>query len=252
VSLGYQYGKVMSWLITRFWLSKQSRFDAVTAISEQIREIYNPYLHNSITTIYNGCNVDFIQGDTEPVFTHKINDLKKRYSAVLGTYAYVTKRKGLQQVLDVLVELKDFAFVIIGEGPELQNLKNFCVRKNLLDRVLFVPYQRKPYCYLDFIDVFMMTSYSEGFGLSMVEAALLNKAIVCSDIPSFNEIFDKDEAAFFTLNDRVSLTQAILKAHENKIIMGSKACKKALDKFTAAKMARNYLEFYKVQMKMLR
>ncbi len=90
-----------------------------------------------------------------------------------------------------------------------------------------------------------MPSYSEGFGLAMVEAALAKRAIVCSDIPSFHEIFGNDEACFFTLKDIKSLRKAIINAYENRNIMGEMAYRRVYNHFTTQRMAENHLIYYK-------
>ena len=96
--------------------------------------------------------------------------------------------------------------------------------------------------------MYVMPSYSEGFGLSMVEAALAKKAIVCSNLPSFYEIFPNDEASFFELNNIGSLKNAIGKAYEAKEDLGERAYKRSCEYFTSKKMAENHLIFYKRMM----
>ena len=67
---------------------------------------------------------------------------------------------------------------------------NHCLKNcAYLIELYFSSYQKNPCNYLPYFDVYVMPSYSEGFGLAMVEAALARRAIVCSDIPSFHEIF---------------------------------------------------------------
>lgn len=89
-----------------------------------------------------------------------------------------------------------------------------------------------------------MPSYSEGFGLAMVEAALAKKAIVCSDIPSFHEIFSNGEACFFELDNIESLQKAIGLASENSEQYGIRAYTRAMSEFTTQKMAENHLKYY--------
>ena len=92
--------------------------------------------------------------------------------------------------------------------------------------------------------IYMMPSYSEGFGMAMVEAALGGKAIVCSDIPVFHEIFNENEVRFFTLDNTDSLQQAIHSAYINREKLGKAAYIKANNEFTAQKMAENHKKYY--------
>lgn len=95
------------------------------------------------------------------------------------------------------------------------------------------------------IDIYIMPSYSEAFGLAMVEAAMQHKAIACSDIPSFREIFSKNEAGSFQLDNVDSMESCLRKIYENLEDYKRRAYISAMNKYNASVMARNYLSFYK-------
>lgn len=243
-SFRLQYNSLFAYLSTYYWCCMQRQFDGVIAISNQLKSSYNLRLNSKITTIYNGC---FINIDHSNIIIENVDVIKlyvDRGYRILGTYAYVTKRKGLLQLIRVLPHLKEYVLVIIGEGPDIERLKQMSKALDVADRVAFLPYMDAPYNYLQFFDVYTMTSYSEGFGLAMVEAALAEKAIVCSNIPSFHEIFTEEEACFFELDNQSSLIQAIELAYKQRIQRGKLAFDKTIAKFTATKMAENYLLYY--------
>lgn len=242
-SFAMQYNSLASFFLTHYWCFVQRRFNGVVAISNQIKDKYNKLLTNKITTIYNGCNIENVNVNTE--IENLITGYRNKGFKILGSYAYITKRKGLLQVVEILNLLPDYIFVIIGEGPYLTNIKKSVERLNISDRVLFLPYIQAPYSYLKFMDVYMMPSYSEGFGLAMVEAALAKKAIVCSNLPSFHEIFTPGEVCFFDLDNSDSLIKAIKLAYAERNKFGELACHKANMSFTAEKMADNHLLYYK-------
>ncbi|WP_141428505.1 glycosyltransferase family 4 protein [uncultured Alistipes sp.] len=241
-SFCYQYNCVMSYLFTQYWSHIQSKFNGVISISNQLKNLYCNKIKSPITTIYNGC-FTHIDDSADIQIVDNLKQIKSKYK-LLGTYAYITRRKGLGQIIQALSYMKNYAFVIIGEGPDIANLKqkaqNLCVH----DRVLFFPYQKNPCNYLPYFDVYVMPSYSEGFGMAMVEAALAGKAIVCSDISSFHEIFNENEVRFFTLDNTDSLQQAIHSAYINREKLGKAAYIKANNEFTAQKMAENHKKYY--------
>ena len=243
VSFTYDYCKPLAHLLTAYWLHVQSKNDRVVAISNQLRDLYQIRLKGKAVTLYNG--VDVLEaGGLEEQYLHQIHSLKQKGYKLLGTCSRIVKGKGISQVLLALKELPNHAFVIIGDGPEKNMLIETVSQLGVSDRVLFLPHVNTPYNYLEDIDVYMMTSYSEGFGLAMVEAALKGKAIVCSNIPSFHEIFDEAEACFFELNDTSSLVEAINKSNEDNQVLSHKAQEKAMKVFTAKKMAERHLQLY--------
>lgn len=241
-SFNYQYCKLLSYIFTKFWCIIQSSFDGVITISNQLKELYENKIFTEITTIYNGCELN-TSGIIDEHYKHKLTSMEKNYH-ILGTYAYITKGKGINQVLKILPNLPEYAFIIIGEGPELNNLKDLSHKLNIDHRVLFIPYQTNPYHYLQYFDVYVMPSYSEGFGLAMVEAALAIRSIVCSDIPSFRELFNELEVNFFQLDNLASLRHAIISAYENKRHYGLNAYMKANKQFTSEVMGKKHLEYY--------
>lgn len=238
----YKYNALLAWTFTKYWCHVQSKFDGVISISKQLENTYKTQIGAPMTTIYNGCDISD-GGNIDAEIVNDILILKSKYK-VLGTYAFVTRGKGLGQIIRVLSRLKDYAFIIIGEGPDIINLKTLADELNVRNRVLFLPYQKNPYKFLPYFDIYVMPSYSEGFGLAMVEAALSGKSIVCSNIPSFHEIFHEDEVSFFDLDNMNALENAIIRAYEGKINYGMLAKKRADEAFTAQRMAENYLEYY--------
>lgn len=241
ITESYRLGKVIGYIYTTLWLRIQNKFDGIICISNQIKDIYSKYLSTDITRIYNGIYCEKTESvDAEILET--INKLKQNYK-VLGTYALVTKRKGLEQVIEFVKENEDYAFVIIGDGPEKENLLAMVKVLGLSDRVLFFDYIDHPYLYLNDIDIYTMVSYSEGFGLAMVEAALNKKAIVCSNLPSFHEIFGDDDACFFELRNKESLSFAIKRAYKDREYYSTRAYLRAQN-FTYTQMGNNHLRYY--------
>lgn len=242
-SISFKYNKTIAYLLTSYWCHMQSRFDGVIAISNQLKDTYDLRLKHKITTIYNGCSIEG-KSEIDSDNINKINQLISFNYKIVGTYAYITRRKGLSQMIQALTLLTDYAFVVIGEGPEVENLKSQALSLDVQNRVLFLPYQREPFAYLPFFDIYVMPSYSEGFGLAMVEAALAHKAIVCSDIPSFHEIFSSNEVCFFELDNIDSLCKAVLQAYHSMRILGDLAYGRAVSNFTVTKMVENHLAYY--------
>lgn len=242
-SFRYEYNWALSHLLTNYWLRIQSNFDGIISISNQLKVSYEHKVKAPMITIHNGCSI-MINDEVDSNIRKKILYIKEKYN-VLGTYAFVTRRKGLDQIIKVLVKLPDYAFVIIGEGPDIKNLKKMSSRLGVDDRVLFFPYQKNPCDFLPYFDIYVMPSYSEGFGLAMVEAALAKLPIVCSDIPSFHEIFGDEDALFFPLSNIETLALSINKAFIKKDYYSEKSYKRAVGYFTTKVMAENHLKYYK-------
>lgn len=238
------YNLFVSKFITPIWLRYISTFTVAVPISGVIRSLYSNILSNLSPVIYNGVNVDYNPSCQEKAYVEQIEKLKERGAIVLGTYAQITFIKGVEQIVDLVKYRTDISAVIIGEG----NAKASLIRKvkdlGLGDRVLFLPYLQGAYNYLDGIDVYVMPSRSEGFGMAMVEAALTKTPIVCSDIGVFREIFDDTQASFFKLDDIVSMSEAVNNVLLRKEYFAENSYNHALAHFSKDTMAKQYLQLY--------
>ena len=243
-SLKFQYNCLLAYGVTEYWNRLQKKFDGIISISNQLRDIYNSKVGNKIQTIYNGTYIHIDDSKMNVDVVGKIQQYRHSGFKILGTYALIVKRKGINQILDALPFLSEYAMIIIGSGPYVSELKQQVERLHLENRVCFIPHLDEPYNYLSLFDVYTMTSYSEGFGLAMVEAAMAGKSIVCSDLLSFHEIFTDREVSFFELDNTKSLINAVENAYIHKEEKGHLACLKATLNYTARNMAKNHLLYY--------
>ena len=93
--------------------------------SEQLR-LSSPYLKGKNKCIIsNGRDIQFSEiSSLEDKL--KISTLKSKYK-IIGTVSVINRIKGLEQVLKALVDLPDYAFVCIGDGPNLKDLKEMAL-----------------------------------------------------------------------------------------------------------------------------
>ena len=239
----FGYNRLFSLIFTPIWLNMMKKHDAVAVISDKLKSLYKDKFMN-LDRVYNGVDIDLDESCVESHYVNKINEFKERNLRVIGSYAAVNKRKGIDQIVNLLSIRKDLALVFIGEGKEVKVLENLAKNIGVYDRVIFFPYSKRPYNYIHLFDIYVMPSRSEGFGLALVEAALTKAAIVCSDIDVFKEIFDDTQATFFKLENINSLDFAVLESLRTKEIKGINAYKKAMDFFSGKIMGQNYLDFY--------
>lgn len=112
----------------------------------------------------------------------------------------ITKPKGLQRILAILNQLihdkipQEFYLWIIGDGPELKTLKKYVSQNHIQDYVFFSGEQENPYKYIEKADFFICCSDSEGLSTSCVEAAILGKPIISTDVGGAREIINMQGA----------------------------------------------------------
>jgi glycosyltransferase involved in cell wall biosynthesis len=140
-------------------------------------------------------------------------------SPLVGTAARLTphKRVGLflEICRDVAASRPDAEFVVLGDGPERSALDALVARFGLADRVRFLRYLPDPadvVKYLRALDVFVLPTEREGFGMVFAEAMATETAVVGPDIPPVNGIVANGETGILVArDDRQAYVNAVLR-----------------------------------------
>jgi glycosyltransferase involved in cell wall biosynthesis len=127
-------------------------------------------------------------GIKRPVFKNKCRsdfDLKED-EIVFCTIGRLVKRKNIGDIFRILSRLKndyEFKLLIIGDGPERNNLEKRALQKGLIDNIRFLGSvsDEIKFQVLNISDYYLSTALHEGFGLVFLEAMACSLPIVCYD-----------------------------------------------------------------------
>ncbi len=238
------YNLIVAFIFEKIWLFLLKKQDIVVTLTDVMKSFYIQKTQLNLKTIYNGRNsLEFSNSHINSDDLKIIDQLKKKYK-IIGSHCLLTKRKGLHQIIKSLVYLKDYALVIIGNGNEFDELNKIAINLEVFDRCVFLGYRENAVSYLKFFDLYVMSSYSEGFPLGLLEAGLSKLPVVCSDIPIFRELFAENEVSFFELDNIVSLTEAISFCYKNKKVLSDLIYNKISENYSVLKMANNHINLY--------
>lgn len=238
------YNAVVAALFEKIWLLFLKKQDLVVTLTDVMKNFYSQRTQLRFKTIYNGRSCPEF---SKPVLNNadiiNINFLKTKYR-IIGSHCLLTKRKGIHQIIASLKYLKNYALVVIGDGQELDNLKNLATEFNVMDRCFFAGYRSDAVSYLKYFDIYVMSSYSEGFPLGLLEAGLSKLPIVCSDIPIFRELFTTNEVCFFELDNLTGLVEAIKLGYQNKEKLSLEIFNFINNNYSVSKMSEKYFRLY--------
>ncbi|CDG86472.1 glycosyltransferase family 4 protein [Xenorhabdus bovienii] len=236
--------KLTSYLISALWSFFLSRHKKIIVLSKDMSVYYrkNIFLKKKIDYIYNGRPLPKFIEDNKL----NINDILKntKNNIIIGSSCSLTTRKGLEQVIKILPKIPNAIFIIIGDGPQKNELIRLSIELDVENRVFLLGFKNNPIDYICNFDIFILPSRSEGFGLSLIEGASCKLPLVCSNIPSFRELFSENEASFFQLDDNKSLLNALYSAIKNKEKLAQNAFNKYTQEYTDEIMSKNYLNIY--------
>lgn len=178
-------------------LSRFVSFRAVEgiAISEAVRnyltksgEISRHYkLHKVLYGVPNSAPTDFL----------RVHDLKEEMKLstsdfVIGTIARLSPQKDLSTLLQAFAlichEKPNAKLVVVGGGPDREILENIALDLGISTRITWVGRTSEISEYLEIMNVFVLTSLYEGFGLVLLEAIVANCPIVASNNSAIPEV----------------------------------------------------------------
>ena len=105
-------------------------------------------------------------------------------------------QKNYLTLIQAFKELQNCQLWILGEGEQRTELEAL-IQQEQIDNVALLGYQPNIYPFLKTADIFVHSSFSEGFPNVILEAAFLKKPLILSDIPTHRELFTKEGAEFF-------------------------------------------------------
>ncbi|AFY79495.1 glycosyltransferase [Pleurocapsa sp. PCC 7327] len=239
--LSYDRGLIFALIFGNIWNFACRNLDLAVCISQTMEEHYQKLGFNNTKTIYNGIQVPIVNSafNKNNISNHSNRDYIK-----ISTVSILNKRKGIEQIIKLLKINKNCYLIAIGGNEkDINRLRNLASELGVTNRCNFVGYKENPWETAIHSDVFIFPSRSEGCPLALTEAAALEIPILCSDIPTFREMFEEDEVTFFKLDDIDDLNQKIIKLNEikTKVI---KAKLKVKEKFDVEQMCRNYFQLY--------
>jgi len=169
----------------------------------------------------------------------------------LGTISRLVRQKNIDIQLEALKTLNDsysgrpWRLIIIGEGPERENLTIMAVNLGVAKEVEFRGRVEDVDEIFSEIDVFLLTSKYEGFGLVLLEAMTFNVPIVASSVSAIPEVLGSYFKGLFSPDSSMDLVEKIEKCRDQSFrIEMIEIYKKRLEIFQIEKSAESLVNLY--------
>lgn len=227
-------------------------FDRIIAVSAFVEDLLRKAGYSTKTlTISNAIDIEKFEIEiNKSIIKKKLNISDK--TLVIGTIGRLSPEKGhyyfLKAAKEVIKEHPNTIFLIIGDGPSKRRLERFVSKAAMENNVIFTGFRNDISKLLSIIDIFVMPSIREAFGLSILEAMLAGKAIIATNVGGIPSII-KDKQNGILVNSRSSevLAKAIIDLSKNenlRIELGREAKNYVKSKFSVGEMVKNYENIY--------
>ena len=169
---------------------------------------------------------------------------------VLVTVGRIVARKGLDQLLEIVSELRDprFKLVVVGEGPERAALERRARELDIGGSVRFAGFvdDARKWQILSASDLYVSTSLHEGFGIVFLEAMDAGLPVLCYDRGGQADFVGDAVGRLLPLGDARRFRGEILRfagSPELRARTGEAARRLAAD-YSIERYAERYLSIY--------
>ena len=160
--------------------------------------------------------------DAESV-RNKANEFVPDYpkdKLILCSCGRITPVKGFDLAVEAAEILKqnrlDFKWYFVGDGVDRPKIEALISEKQLDDYIKITGLQDNPYPYIKHCDIYVQPSYEESFGLTIIEAQMLGKAIVSTATVGGSDIVHDGSDGLLADTDEKSIAQKIYSIYRDK------------------------------------
>jgi glycosyltransferase involved in cell wall biosynthesis len=206
-----------------------------------------------VHAVYNGVDLDAIKGAAESARAFRERYRIPEGRRIVSQTSWIVPYKGVDKLVraapQVLAQLPDVHFVIVGEGEQRPELERLAAELGIADHVTWTGVVQRPVEEGVFAasDVCCQLSrWKEAFGLTIAEAMSFGVPVVATRVGAIPELVADGENGFLVGPDEVEgvarAITALLSDAELRERLGRAARKRAEEMFDLRRTVARYLE----------
>ena len=158
------------------------KFNKIVAVSSVVKDSFIKFSGintDKIDVIYNTNETDEILKKSK----EKIEDISidNKYLNIISV-GKLTKIKGVDRLLKVHKRLKEEGLIhklyILGVGDDKDKIEKYIKENNLTDTFHLLGYKDNPYKYVAKCDLYVCSSYREGFSTAVTESLIVGTPVI--------------------------------------------------------------------------
>lgn len=184
-----------------------SKYDSIISITEKTRDNLINWINpkrkkiDKHIVIENGVDIEKFK----VALPYKKNELiegvneNTKLICMVGRFSEAKDQPTLIRAVSKLS--RDIHLVLVGEGPLMDDNKKLAEILGVPDRVHFLGFRQDIPRILKTVDIVVLSSHWEGFGLAAVEGMAAGKPVLVSGVEGLVEVVDRAGIVFETRND---------------------------------------------------
>jgi sugar transferase (PEP-CTERM/EpsH1 system associated) len=204
---------------------------------------------NKVSFVFNGVNVP----EKAPLVTKKEHALNL---VIIGRLAPVKNHHRLFKAIRLASSSNpnvDIKCSVIGDGPEMENLKSVVESLNLDGKIDFLGLQMNIKPFLNEADGFILSSDYEAMPMTVLEAMAASRPVICPMVGGVTDFISKKEAILVEKHSEKALADGIIALAEMTQEERENLAYSGYDlvrcKYSMEKMVNAYFDIYKLRKK---
>lgn len=231
------------------------RITSILCNSQAVKNVMVPILNNpeEVKVIYDGVNVkESAKHNPSQILRNEFNI--DADTLIIGNFAGLTRQKDIFTFLNAARLILDHSdrkikFIIVGEGPLEAELKEYSSSICINSEVIFPGFRNDFHNILPELDIFMLSSQTEGIPLSVLEAFACRVPVVATAAGGTGEVVKNRITGMLSpVKDAAALAANALEVINNNALterLKKNAFELASDKFTLEVMEQEYYNYYR-------
>ncbi len=230
----------------------QRRTDSIVAISAATADAlgkYEWFTRSAIEVIYNGTEIKEVA--LEKATIREQLGIQPG-TLVFGTIARFDPIKNLPMMINafraVQDKVPDVMLLMVGDGDERDDLEAQVAEAGLQDKVIFTGYQSDTARFMSVIDIYLLTSFSEGTSMTLLEAMANKTTPIVTAVGGNVEIVTHQENGLVVgSGDTDSLVSSMCELAcdpDQRAVLGAAAREVYEKRFSVSSMTTQYESLY--------
>lgn len=174
-------------------------------------------------------------------------------SYVVGSIGRLSAEKAYQQLIEAFSQFCEYCsnakLLIIGEGKERALLEQIVSNCGIRDKVLLPGYFSEAWRYMYLLNVYTISSLTEGLPITLLEAMQCRIPIISTAVGGIPDvILDGKSGILYKSGDKKALVQGLVKLYKDEAFckkMVESAYNIAIKQYTCKSMTTQYIALYK-------
>jgi glycosyltransferase involved in cell wall biosynthesis len=193
------------------------RFDKIFCVAETVKSAFIEKfgISKNIELLYNF--IDYTAVKNKAKFP--LTDINVSGRFKICSIGRLVPIKGYLRLLEafnrLILEKIDCELWLIGDGPEREAILQYIKENNLSNNVLMLGFKENPYKYMKQSNLFVCSSFAEGYSTSVCEALILGLPVVTTKCSGMIEILGNSEYGLIVENNLEGLYVGLKKVITN-------------------------------------